>query len=692
MNAGDQSCELIATAAFGVEASVKWELARLGYEARGDQPGRLVFRADHAAIARANVFLRAADRVLLVLARFEATEFDALYSGISSIDWNEVTWEGASITVHASVVRSPITSERAVQSIVKRAIVDAIVGKGATMDESGEELVVDVSIIGSGVTVSLDTTGPGLHKRGYRERAQAGQLKETLGAALVMICRWRRDVALLDPFCGSGTIPIEAALLASGRAPGRQRNFAGEGWPLIDPEVWSAARSEADKGVNDAGIAPIVGSDINPQSVGHARLCAKNAGVEHLVRFELQDYRQLRAGQAVGAERGWIITNPPYGVRVGEEEVSRSIQRDLPEVLSRVPGWSLGMLMEGEEFERRIGCIASQRRKLYNAKIRCTFYQYIADEGKPAIESRAEVGNLEAFKAGLAKRARHVRKWPESRDVWGYRLFEGEIAGIGLTIDRLGEMLRVADMGGPGLASAGRMNRLEQIARAACEAMELTPELLQVVHAGEGQSHTRALETLAVRERGRVYEIRPGDPRETGLDLALREAREWVSGRAEGRRVLDLSARPGWLCEAAATRAAHVMAFTPDEHAEARLRRNLQMNRVDGQRVTIERGDPLGALDGMSAETGWDLVLCVLLAREAEQVAPAFVDLLATCGELLVPGGMALLAVPSLVAGQVEPGAGVRDLTKSLHPEDIEAESGYRFWSLRAGTGVGESD
>lgn len=678
MSEGPTSCELIATAAFGVEASVKWELARLGYEAKGDQPGRLVFHADHAAVARANVFLRAADRVLMVVGRFEAAEFDALYAGISAIDWMGLTWEAASITVRVSVVRSPITSERAAQSIVKRAIVDAIVGKGAEMDESGEELVVDVSIIGTGVTVSLDTTGPGLHKRGYRERAQAGQLKETLAAGLVMICRWRRDVALVDPFCGSGTILIEAAMLASGRAPGRHRGFAAEGWPTIDPEVWAGARAEADRGVRDEGIAPIVGSDINPQSVGHARRCAENAGVAHLVRFELADYRELRAT----AERGWVITNPPYGVRVGEEEASRSIQADLPEVVSRMPGWSLGILMEGDEFERRVGREATQRRKLYNAKIMCTFYQYIAEEGRAAIGSRLEVANLEGFGAGLARRARHFRRWPEARDVWAYRLYEGEIAGIGLSIDRLGDVLRVTDLGGAGAASAGRMNRLETIAQAAGLALEVAPESVAVVHAGAGRSHTRAQGTVAVRERGVVYEVRPGDPREAGLELALREARAWAAGRAAGKRVLDVSARPGWLTEAVARVAAHVRAVTPDEHDEARLRRNLQLNGVGAERVEVVRGGALGAIDA-AGEERWDLVLCVLGAEEAAEVAPAFEDVLGACAELLAPGGAALLALPTGVAGGVELGAAAREMTRSLHPEDVEARSGYRFWSAR---------
>ena len=679
MSTTPTSCELIATAAFGVESSVKWELSRLGYDAKGDQPGRLVFRAGPDAIVRANLNLRTADRVLMVVGRFEAGDFDALYEGIRQVDWKQWIPQGAKVTPYVNAVRSPITSERSSQSIVKRAIVDAIAGKGGSLVEDAEELAVDVSILGTAVTVSLDTTGAGLHKRGYRPRAQAGQLKETLAAALVMTCRWRREQALVDPFCGSGTIAIEAALMASNRAPGRHRSFASEAWPWLGASLWKKARDEAESMIDDTGIAPIVGSDINPQAVGLARLCAQNAGVEHLVRFELADYRELRAEQ----DRGWIISNPPYGVRVGEEKEAQAIQRDLPEVIARMPGWSAGLLLAGEDFEQRIGRTATRRRKLYNARIQCTFYQYLAHDGGVALDTRTEVGNLDAFQSGLAKKARHVRRWPESRDVHAYRLFEGEVGGVPVSVDRLGDALRVQDLGDAGKASASRMNRVDRIADAAGEAIEWEGAPIVVVHAGEGQSHRRAQETCVVRERDVLFEVRPGEPGEPGLDLALREARQWVTARASGRRLLDVSARAGLLTEAAARVAGHLDAVTPDEHTEARLRRNLALNGVDEADVSITRGGALTSIDELDPGEGWDLVLCVLTPREAREIAPAYEDLLESCVELLTPGGLVLLAVP---ADEVEEGLGMgtaRELTKSLHPEDFKPSSGYRFWTQR---------
>ena len=681
MSTPPTTCELIATAAFGVETSVKWELSRLGYEAKGDQPGRLVFHAGPDGIARTNLHLHAADRVLLVLGRFEASEFDALYEGICKIDWKQWVPDGAQITPYVSVVRSPITSERSSQSIVKRAIVDVLAGKGGSVREDAEALAVDVSILGTAVTVSLDTTGAGLHKRGYRQRAQAGQLKETLAAALVMTCRWKRDQALVDPFCGSGTIPIEAALMASGRAPGRHRSFASEGWPWLDASLWKRARDEADAKIDDTDIAPIVGSDINPQAVGLARQCAKNAGVEHLVRFELADYRQLRAEQ----ERGWIISNPPYGVRVGEEKEAETIQRDLPEVISRMPGWSAGLLLAGEDFESRIGRSATHRRKLYNARIQCTFYQYLAQDGKKAIESRTDVGNLEAFQTGLAKRARHVRKWPESRDVFAYRLFDGEVGGVPIVIDRFGDVIRVQDLGEWSKASASRMNRVDRIGEAASEAIDWPSSATVVVHAGEGQSHRRAQEACVVRERGLLFEVRPGDPAEPGLDLAFREARKWAGERCAGKRVLDVSAWPGLLTEAAAVAAREIRAITPDEHTEARLRRNLQLNEVDSSKVTITRGEALEVIDEIEPGEGWDVVLCVLSDEQAGEISPAFGELLESCADLVTPGGVVLLAVPTFETQEGLVIEGARELTKSLHPEDVKPQSGYRFWSLLAG-------
>lgn len=683
MTAEAQTHELIATAAFGVEASVKWELARLGYDAKGDQPGRLVFHADDRAIARANLGLRAADRVLMVVGRFEAAEFDALYAGVAAIDWKRLVPSGSRVTVRVGVVRSPITSERAAQSVVKRAIVESLVGRGGVLEESGEELVVDVSVIGTGVTVSLDTSGAGLHKRGYRERAQAGMLKETLASALVMICRWRRDEMLVDPFCGSGTILIEAALLASGRAPGMHRAFAAEGWPWLGEAVWAQAREEAASRVGDAGIAPIVGYDINPQSVGLARRCAEAAGVGHLVRFELADYRELRAQ----AERGWAITNPPYGLRVGEEREAERIQRDLGAVMARMPGWSFGLLLGGEDFERRVGREATRRRKLYNAKIRCTLYQFEADgrEGR-ASEALppAREAEIAGFVSAVEKRARHTRRWEAERGIASVRLFEGETLGVPVRVEKFAAALRVEDLGSGGDFRAERMNRVERLAEAARGALELPTDSVWVVHAGA--SRERAQEAVRVSERGVVYEVRPGERWGTGLEIGLREARRWAAERGAGKRALDVSARAGWLGEALAIAAREAVLVTPDEKEEARVRRNLTLTGFRPEAVRLVRGGALASIDEPPGEGAWDLVLCVLTEPEAREIAGAEADVAAGVREMLSAGGWGLLAIPAAEAEGLAAIEGAREVTRGLMPEDVRAETGWRFWSVRGGT------
>lgn len=683
MTTSGQPLELIATAAFGVEATVKWELSRLGYEAKGSTPGRLAFTGDEAAIVRTNLHLRAADRVLLVLGRFQAEDFDQLYAGIAALNWKDRIPQGAKITVRVGVVRSTISSPRSAQSIVKRAIVDALAGKGGTLDESGDEIVVDVSILNNEATVSVDTSGAGLHKRGYRQFSHAGQLKETLAAALVMICRWRSDVPLIDPFCGSGTIAIEAAMLASSRAPGRHRSFAAESWPWIDSTIWDRERTLADEAVNDENIAPIVASDINPQAIGLARRCAEAAGVADLVTFELRDYRELENAH----DNGWVISNPPYGIRVGEEEEAKRIQRDLPAVLSRLTTWSHGLFLGGDDFEPMIGKSATRRRKLYNAKIQCTLYQYEPSrDGSPAFNADVNPQAIESFKQGLAKRARHVRKWPEKHDVHAYRLYDGQVLGIDFTIDRFGESLRVFDSGEAGRAySAQRFNTLEAIAKAAAEVCEVPESAVLTVHANA--STQRAAEPIVFKERGTRYEARPNDQHDPGFELSLRELRSWAKRRAQGARVLDLSARPGVLAESVATECRSLTAWSPDEHTLARLKKNLSLNSIDPAKVTLETGDPITAVDSCGDDARFDLVFCVLSEKDSDEINPAFGDLLASCLELLAEGGSVVFAIPSShIAESDSPLAGfdAKELSRSVHPDDFKPPAPWRIWACRA--------
>lgn len=681
MTGSTQPVEIIATAAFGVEASVKWELSRLGYEAKVTSPGRLSFKADPAAVVRSNLHLRAADRVLVVVGRFRAKDFDDLFAGVSAIDWRRWIPEGARVTPRVGIVRSPMKSPRSAQSVTKRAVVETVAGKGNTLDESGPEIVVDVSVLGEDVTVSLDSSGAGLHKRGYRHRAQAGQLKETLAAALVMICRWRRDQPLIDPFCGSGTIPIEAAMLASNRAPGLGRSFAAETWPWIDESIWAKERSRASEQVDDSGIAPILASDINPQAVGLARQCAEHADVAHLVRFDLRDYRELESDLS----DGWVITNPPYGVRVGEEKEAKRIQKDLPAVLSRLPSFSHGLLLGGSDFEPIIGKAATRKRKLYNAKIQCTLYQFAPTaDAEPVFSTSTNGQALDQFRAALTKRARHFRKWPDQHGVHAFRVFEGEVLGLRVSIDRLGDAVRVEDRGDPGRTySANKLNVLREISDVSSQVLGTTPEAVQRVH--RGASSQRSTDPVVVNERGVLYATRPAEISGSGLELSLRELRGWVERRAKSARVLDICARPGHACECAAAVASSMTAYSPDDLAQARLRRNLKLNTIVNAEIDV--GDPVDAIDKVEDER-FDLVLCVLGSDESSRITPAFADLLISCAEVLNPGGTALLALPAFVGvdenSLSETGFPVKELTKSLTPDDFKNAMPWRIWACRS--------
>ena len=674
MNA-TEPMELIATAAFGIEATVKWELGRLGYQAKAESPGRLVFQGDAAAIVRANLWLRAADRVLMVVGRFEAVDFDQLYSGLHSIPWKEYLPERAAIIVRVGVVRSPISSARSAQSIAKRAIVDALVGRGGTMDESGESVVVDVHILGNQVTVSLDTSGEGLHKRGYRPRAQAGQMKETLAAALVMICRWRREEPLLDPFCGSGTIAIEAAMLASNRAPGLNRTFASECWPTIGSELWASEREQAEAKIDAEGIAPIVGCDINPQAVGLARLGAHNAGVEDITEFQLRDYRQTQSEHA----QGWVITNPPYGIRVGDEDEARQIHRDLPVILSRLPGWSHGIFLGVDDFEQLIGRRADRRRKLYNARIRCTLYQFYPggdakDQARPAFSVSINESLADTFRATLAKRVRHLRKWPDRRGIVAYRVYDRNTPGAELTIDRYGDHLRLVDhTGGERAGEAHRAIWTDHLKSIACEVTKTEPDRAHMVRPGEA---ARVQEKVLIDEAGLRFEVRPGDPEGAGLDLELRDARRWVQEHARGKRVLDWNARAGALVESA-TSAARLIALTDSDLQMSRIRRNLALNRIDEDRCEVIRADAFhgdGSSDGL-----FDLVLCSPCGSDR------LVDVVRSGVRMLGPGGVMLVCLPGdgsdLTEAEV-PGFGVREMTARLSPEDFDRRGAYQSWQV----------
>jgi 23S rRNA (guanine2445-N2)-methyltransferase / 23S rRNA (guanine2069-N7)-methyltransferase len=367
--------DLVATTSFGLEAVVARELEWLGYEPRIISTGRIHFRGDALAIARANLWLRAADRVLLRVAQFECPDFDALFDTTKTLPWERWIAPDGEFPVNGRSVKSQLSSVPAVQRTVKKAIVERLLSahRVNVLPESGSRTVIEVGLLEDVASLTIDTSGVGLHKRGYRDLVGEAALKETLAAGLVLLSVWRPHRALVDPFCGSGTIAIEAAMLAMNLAPGRGRDFDCAHWPAIPETIWDEADQEADDKAKDTLPVTIHASDIDEQALTLARHHAKQAGVERVIHFAHRDFADLSSK----SDYGCIVTNPPYGVRLGETEDVQRIYRLMPEVLRRLPTWSHHILTAYPNFERVVGQEATRRRKMFNAQIECTYYTFL---------------------------------------------------------------------------------------------------------------------------------------------------------------------------------------------------------------------------------------------------------------------------------------------------------------------------
>jgi putative N6-adenine-specific DNA methylase len=366
--------ELIATTTFGLEAVVSRELKALGYEDQTVADGRVTFRAAPEAICRANLWLRSADRVVIKMGEFEAADFGTLFDRCAALDWARWIPENGQFPVSGKSVRSQLHSVPDCQALVKKAIVEKLkqTHRVAWFAENGPLFAVQVSLLKDVATLTLDTTGPGLHKRGYRTLSGPAPLKETLAAALIQLSFWTAARPLLDPFCGTGTIPIEAALWARNRAPGLARRFAADDWPALDRRLWHEAREEAQDRVLRNGSLAIVGSDIDEASLGMARKHARQAGVEADLRFERRDFVDV----VPQGDYGCLIGNPPYGERSGDLGAAEDLARATAMVARRFDTWSFYLLSALENYEQLCGRHADRRRKLYNGRIACTYYQF----------------------------------------------------------------------------------------------------------------------------------------------------------------------------------------------------------------------------------------------------------------------------------------------------------------------------
>ena len=383
-----KTIELIAPCHFGLEAVLKREILDLGYEISKVEDGRVTFIGDLEAVAYANVFLRTAERILIKLKEFEAYTFEDLFQGTKEIPWEEyIPKNGRFWVKKVASVKSKLFSPSDIQSIMKKAMVERLksVYKLNWFEEDGVDFPVRVFINKDVVTVGLDTTGESLHKRGYRTQAGLAPLSETLAAALILFTPWKKDRILVDPFCGSGTFVIEAAMIGANIAPGMNREFTAMDWEhLITKKQWMDCLEEAREQVDLEVKMDLQGYDIDRGVLKIARENAKRAGVEHLIHFQQRGISELSHPK----KYGFIITNPPYGERLEEKEDLPYLYRDIGESFDRLETWSKYMITSYEDAEKYIGKKADKNRKIYNGMIKTYFYQYLGSKPPKRTENR----------------------------------------------------------------------------------------------------------------------------------------------------------------------------------------------------------------------------------------------------------------------------------------------------------------
>ncbi len=369
--------KLMAPCHFGLEAVLKREITDLGYEILSVEDGRVTFEGDAQAICRANIFLRTAERILIQAGRFKAETYDELFEGIKSIEWEKlIPVDGKFWVTKASSIKSKLFSPSDIQRIVKKAMVERLKEKYNVtwFEEKGAQYPVRVFMFKDEAVVGMDTTGDSLHKRGYRKLSSKAPISETLAAALIMLTPWNKDRILLDPFCGSGTFPIEAAMMAANIAPGMNRSFTAEYWRnIINKKEWYNAVNEANDMIDINVDTDIQGYDIDDDMVGIARQNARMAGVDKLIHFQRRDIRDLSHNK----KYGFIITNPPYGERLEEKANLPMLYKIIGERFKNLQDWSAYIITSYEDTEKYMGIKADRNRKIYNGMIKTYYYQFM---------------------------------------------------------------------------------------------------------------------------------------------------------------------------------------------------------------------------------------------------------------------------------------------------------------------------
>ena len=728
--------QLIAACAFGLEAVVKRELLNLGYESSVASPGRIQFSGDWQAVCRTNLWLRTADRVLILVKRFPAADFDQLFETIKAIEWQELLPVNAEFPVSGKSRKSQLTSVPAVQRATKKAIVESLTrGYGASLPEDGDRYRIEIALLNDEATVTIDTTGPSLHKRGYRQLVGEAPLKETLAAAMIQLSFWRPERQLIDPFCGSGTIPVEAALIAKNIAPGLYREFDAMRWSNFESRAWQDAKDQALDLIvkDDSSIQRILGTDKDPEALKLSRFHAHKAGVTDLIHFQQRDFSELRSKQ----EFGCVIANPPYGERLNNLPDVKSLYQTFPAVLARLSTWSHFILTSYPNFQKLIQKSADRRRKLYNGRIECIYFQFHgprppkeprpapeqpqateqpqaagpADQltkPKPAQELKPVFGGLDTkadeqaqlFAARLTKRARHLRRWPTRQGITCFRLYERDIPEIPLVVDRYEDHLHIAEFERPSDRDLGQQaNWLELMASTAARTLEIDRRRVFVKnrHRQRGTTQYEKLSKESnrfhVSEGGLKFIVNLSDYLDTGLFLDHRNTRQMVRQQASGKKFLNLFAYTGSFSAYAADGGAEsTMTVDWNRNYLNWARDNLALNGFEGLQHQLHCGDSIEFLDNLGEHIRFDLAVVdpptFSNRKQAEAVWDIQRDHTALLNKLVTkmsPGATVYFSTNfrrfKLTESELK-FARITEVTRQTIPDDFRNKRIHRCWKL----------
>lgn len=756
---------LTAACAFGLEAILKRELIALGYDPRVAQPGRVSFEGNWEAVCRCNLWLRTADRVLIEVQRFEAPDFDALFETVKAFDWSRFIPADAAFPVVGKSRLSQLTSVPAVQRSVKRALVESLkrTHQVDALPESGSLFKIEIALLKNVATITIDTTGPSLHKRGYRKLTAEAPIKETLAAAMVDLSVWNPDRPLVDPFCGSGTIPIEAALIGLNVAPGIERSFSASNWRAIPISTWASAIEEArDLRRKDVQLQ-IIGTDRNPEVLSLARYHCQKAGVDDQIHFQQKTFEELRSKR----EYGCVITNPPYGERLEEQRQLVDLYQSIPLVMQRLPTWSLFLITNMPKFESLIQKKASRRRKLFNGRLECTYYQFLGPRpprktnaespsgssipfevvnqavaanppvtANPEVEVAVHSGSdgttaisdvppenstgtppaaplflglqpkdheqADLFRSRLAKRAKHLRRWPTKRGITCFRLYERDIPEIPLVVDRYGEYLHITEYERPHDRDLARHGAwLELMTKTAATTLEL-PIHHAYLKRRRKDSDTRQYEKvdalgrlIPVTEGGLTFLINLSDYVDTGLFLDHRTTREMVRSEAKGNDFLNLFAYTGsFSVYAADGGAASTTTVDLSKNYLEWARKNLSENGLEGPQHRFIADDSIEYLKKAATDPRQRFDLAMVdpptfsNSKRTEQdwdVQTRHVELLNLVRDVMRPEGCVYFSTnfrrfkfheDQLTAFEC------REISKQTVPEDFRNRRIHRCWRL----------